>query len=67
MSGHPLANAPDQVENILPGEARAAGCAKTDGLPAGVARTDGIPAGVARTDGLPAGVARTDGLPERGR
>ncbi len=34
MSGRPLAYAPDQVKNILPGEARAPGGARTHGLPA---------------------------------
>ena len=37
MSGRPLAYAPDQVKNILPGEASAPGGARTHGLPAGVA------------------------------
>jgi len=37
MSGRPLAYAPDQVKNILPGEARAPGGARTHGLPAVVA------------------------------
>ncbi len=37
MPGRLLSYAPDQVKNILPGEARAPGGARTQGLPAGVA------------------------------